>query len=195
MFFKLDRLFISAIAILTLVFYFTGCSDKRETKAQKIKLEETEVNMTELTYEKVEELNKKSHLLGVTLLDAPPSDMIMPGPEPIGTGDDYYNCFLFDGKNRITQVGLVSESAEVLGIAVGDSLARVEDVLVDEGFRKLEAKETKALINKNEKAVAYQVGYLTLIFYVEEKESVSDDAIITKMLINIDNPAEEKPTF
>jgi len=56
--------------------------------------------MTDLTYEIVNELNKKSNLLDISIVDAAPSNMLMPGPKTMGTGPDYFNCFPFDGEKQ-----------------------------------------------------------------------------------------------
>lgn len=183
------------IAAITLVSILSGCVDRKDRTPPQATIKETGDSMNDLTYERVIELNKKSDLLGITLLEVAPSDLVMPGPNTLGTGRDYYNCFLFDGENRITQIGLLSETANVYGIAVGNSLSQVKETLTSEDFTQLGDEETKSLINKNENAIAFQMAYITLIFFTDEKESNLNDATITKILINVDNPLEEKPTF
>lgn len=183
------------IGVIAFVSIFSGCANKKNSTPPQAEIQETDESMTELTYETVKELNKNSNLLGITLLDAVPSDVVVPGPNLIGTGEDYFNCFLFDGEYRITQIGLLSETANVYGIAVGDSLSKVEETLTTEDFKQWVDEDINASINENENVVTYQLGYLTLIFYIDKNESTTSDATITKILINVDNPSEEKPTF
>lgn len=192
---KVDRLIISGIALLSIFFCLTGCADKKNSMSLKKPIQKTGDSLTDSTYRSVQELNIKSDLLGITLLDSALSDMVSPGPNTIGTGPDYFNCFLYDGENRITQIGLLSENANVFGIAVGNSISQVKDILNNEGFEQLGDDDVKALINKNENAVSYQTAHLTLIFFIPESESTTGDAAITKILIDVDNPLEEKPIF
>lgn len=192
---KINKFSISILVFLLIFLCFTGCADKKKVTLSKETIEETGDSMTNLTYEVVKELNKKSDLLGINLLDAAPPEMIVPGPEQFGTGEDYFCCFPFDGEYRITEIDLLSETANVFGIAVGNSLVQVDETLRSEGFKKLGVEESKNYAPFDENLVVYKTGYITLVFILGENENTTTDDIITNIVIIVDNPSEKKPTF
>jgi len=90
---------------------------------------------------------------------------------------------------------LSSSDTNVLGITVGSSTSELSNKLKDYGLNQLTESEVSNIINRNHKAVAFKKAHVTLIFYVSESETDVNNATITKILIDVNNPLEEKPTY
>lgn len=147
------------------------------------------------TYALVDVINSNSNFSEIKLLDSPSENMRVPGPELINEKGDKFYCFLYNGENRITQISLSSSDTNVLGITVGSSTSELSNKLKDYGLNQLTESEVSNIINRNHKAVDFKKAHVTLIFYVSESETDVNNATITKILIDVNNPLEEKPTY
>lgn len=136
--------------------------------------------------EAVNELNKKSDFLGVTLLGPYDDSMVPPGPAMLKDGKSSYAVFPYGGNTSITQIVLQSDEPNVFGLRVGQKFSEIEQVLIAEKYTRLDDSTAKSLAGKQPSAQAYNKLDITIVFI--SMEEGSDNPLISKIVIDIQDP-------
>jgi hypothetical protein len=163
----------------------TKKAENKNSSTKSPQSSEDSKSLYEATLEEVETINKNSNLLGAVLLSKPskkiPSETPTFLPQDKEGNKGYYYVSIYHKASVITQISLESPDTNVLGIAVGDNKQVIVDKLKDTAFEL------------SDPVPDYQM--VCTAYHVSLSFKLSDDGKIESILVYVNDPNEETPTY
>jgi hypothetical protein len=191
---KYKRLFIIGI-LLIITLGTIGCSKKDNSNIKKPveknmndqDTQDTEdaESLYESTLSEVQKINDNSDMLGAVLLSKPDKKVPLETPTFLPLDKEgnkgYFYVSNYHGESVITQITLDSPDVNVLDIHVGDDKQVIADKLKDTTYEL------------SDSAPNYQIVYEA--YHVSLSFKLSEDDKIESILVYVNDPTEEVPTY
>ena len=162
---------ILVIAALLLIKHYNDLKEEKELEAEHQRLMEEAV-------EEIEYINSNSDLFGFKMLENSAfvqGEWILDGGEYVGS----YCSSKFEGRTRITQLGIESSGGNILGIHTGDMYEIAENTMKERDYILFD--EGKGYPSNTTRYI-YKKGYVSIVF------DVFPDNTIESLSVGVSDP-------